>query len=556
MYKPSTLAVAKPVVDALYVAGIALKPKAAGYPVGVLADHYHVNITPTHTDLTPEQRVDLKNHFSKCNEVQHQTSEQEFDQLVELAAHGLTRMLTTVQQVIVPFCKVIKSDFEVMVQRDGIPDISVTPFVYHAIHADSGLVEHVQHNYARVELQPQYRTFLMDRPSLDTLQDWVCRNTHVADESIKGWFAGLSAEVIDSTWYSLFDTDRSVDLATHYLFNRNQCPTNVDALLLAYFLTIYLATEPQDVKGESVSLEEWESAFQRLHNYFGATLGYAYQRRAQAVRQTKIILSSRVGTPEEGRIHVVVNGDTWTQWTESGGDVKQVLGAVLVDPARKHAKDLDDAKESLITAWDRKHYIYKSIKADKFSRARRSVLTDLLAGKYAGAEYSDHLPPLTDEVIRDRAGKYLATVTDKGLECTATVVKDLICAVWYPDTPYCEFLNVMERMGKEHVGMAPREVALFSTAEMLAQWLAKQISAYAVDYDIRQSEPVSHSTAVASDDAIPDTIEADNIALELTPDEAETTEYVDADEHGEVPPVKIETTEANDHVETPMAETA
>lgn len=485
MFKPTTLASIRPLAETLTSNQLVLQPKAAHYPVGVLAAHFEIPQAPSYQSMDPERFQAVAEKYQQSNKYQTEDSCATFDALVEKMALGVRSMLTKARAQIVPLARLLKEHYEKKGEISRLAQLEVQPVQIHAIHQEANLTSHLVEHYARLPELPQYRSFILPVPEAETLIDWLARNRHVDEQTTREWALGLGSDVLKDVFRELFTRSRSLTREDLSFTRRENLIFNLDRLLVAYFLTGYLVDEPQDLDRENVSLAEWELALKKLHGMFGALLLQAYQMRARARARKQVVWRYEVENPMvDGRITVYTNADVYQEWLEQGGDVKMLLGAALVAPARRLAVDLENDRENLIAQWEKKHYLIRQARLDLFLRTRRQHLRETFSYCRQIEGASDLLPPdLTG--MEDRLEAQLRALREEELDDPMRLITKLVCEVFYPGTTYRKFFEEMDRAAGNFPDLTPREAATLATVEMVTQWLASQVQVRPFTPDVR-----------------------------------------------------------------------
>lgn len=530
MLKPSTVSVARPAAEALTENGIVLVPRSPQYPVAVMSEYFTIGGDFTGQSGN-EETTQLTTQFMDDNKDLGEQAEAEFDELVDNMAGGIQRMMTLVRGVVVPVCKSAKETLDDCIAEGAGTDLKIEPFNYHAVHSDPSLTGHLAEHYGNLKRQETYRTFLMDMPSRQTLIDWVSTTRHLDETQVKEWLLELDEGDIENVWYALFDTRREIDPSDIHFLRNAQRPFNIDSVLFAYLLTSYLTAEPQEVRGESVDLSEWETAMAQLHGLMGATLLMFYQRREKDRRIGRLVLKSTADTPyEDGIVHVTVNGDIFGQWVDKGGDTRQLLGAAVTDPTRVAVDDLDDAKQGLIDAWERKYPMIKQHRADKALANRRDMLKTILVERVGGlsSDLEESLPSIATMELRKRFNAEIQATQIDEFDDTWRLITRLVCNLYYPHTPFLAYLRNMDRLASVHKDLPSREVATLAVVEMVAQWLADQARPEAVAFE--EPQPVEDQLDMAEREAKEPEAEAgiDADADDIEPSQGEAEPEEDA----------------------------
>jgi len=507
MFKPTTLSVARPVAETLTQNNIILTPKGSHLPVGVMADHFRIPVDAEFKPLNPGDYDRITEMFREYHESPSEMVEAEHDRLVDLMAHGLESMLNTVRSKVVPVCKMQRQRFEESSDQKRLAHIEITPFNYHAIHNEPALTEHV-HSYHNIRGRDTYRTFLVPTPSVETMIEWMSHTNHVDAELVKKWaLENVGADDMEVVWLQLFGASREINPHSLDLVSLGRMPFNVDKLLAAYFITSYLCANPQEVNGESVSLEEWEETMATLHRFLGASLCRAYERRARDRQRQRVVISYEADDAiRRGRVIVHVNGDVYPDWLEQGGDVKVLLGAAVSEPNRLHAKDFEGRENGLTQVWERKHYLIRQAKLTNYLRQRREELRFMFL--HPSYDVKELLPEtkLSVSELEQRVNQQVDALREEDLDDIPRTVTRLVCGIYYPGSPFLEFLETMDQVAQDHSDLPPREVATVAAIEMTASWLSSQVTANRFEARIehqetRQPEPQPEEEGAVTDEA-------------------------------------------------------
>lgn len=517
MFRLSTISVAKATADTLSYRNVLLQPKSSSLAVGVVTNHFNAPIEPTYKVLSTSEANAVKERFAELNKNQSKISEDEFNEIVELMSYGIRRMVTTIRNNVVPLIKDLTENTQWYIDKKQTPDVRIETFMFHPIHSEVGLADHVLNSYGDVRQLDVYRVFMMDYPGHESLINWISKNGMVSPEVTKQWLVGLNENDLRRTWEQTFLTDRSIKANTG-VFDKTRLPFEIDQLLAVYFLTIYLAEEPQTVIGESVTLEEWQQHMRVLHRYAGALLSYCYQKRIKDLNGGVIVYNYQLPGVYDGIYAVTVNGELIKPWLENGGDIKMVFGALVSNPALKSIAQLEEHRDELIKVWDRKYYMLKQLTQDSSFRNSRDGLKSAFMSTIRRGDNGFELPEtLTFDEISKRLDNELAVFKEKDFEDLPTTIKCLVCRVLYPNTPYLEYLNSMDNAAKEAPELNAREAGLIALIDLVGSWLAKQIDVTIVDYDYSREDD---SNAVSAEPALVDSDEVERKVIEEKPDDA------------------------------------
>lgn len=457
-------------------------------PLTVASHMLMTPFEPKEGEFTMERREEIRDAFAQANQDLGEQHDETFQIVTDNLAKGLQQMLQVARTVIVPACKQVKEVYDNVESSSRVPEISITPVAFHPVHREPALTEHLANTYAGYRVMDEYRSFRITPPAESTFFEWLSDNNHLTKEQTQAWLASIDAtEVFRDVWYNLFQHSRTVTPSTLEFAQRGRLPFTFDHLLMAYLTTAHLCGDPQSLDGESASLEEWEAAMICLHSMLGSTLLHAYQWRAKAERQRRVVF--RYETPKGNQIHtphkVWVNPDVYNDWLQDGGSPKVLLGASIVAPAAMASADFKGRHDELIAAWDRHHHLKRQVVLDRFLSQRRETLQMLLLDRPDGEGYD--LPELDYDTLRTRVNHELAALKEDDLDDMWRTITTLVCNVYYPNTPYRGFLESMDRISKTQPELPPRELATLATVEMLSRWLTNQMGS--ASFEVAETKP-------------------------------------------------------------------
>lgn len=480
MFRMSTENVIAPAVRTFTLNDLMLTFRTANCPPAELADRY---IVPT--DGSADGVVAA---MVKANAKPSEEAADTFDAMVDNVAYGLRSLLTTAHTVIAPILREAKSVYDELSEgMSPIPQIEVKPVVFNAIHQHDTLVSHIE---TYQHCPESVRTLKMDCPEIDDLIDILCQNNHVDADTVRSWTLAIGADVLREGWYWLFGERGVVDCNELMVSRKINYHRTLDSTLVAYFLTAWLCGNPRDVKGESVSLEEWEKHMTALHTLAGATLREMYIRRGRDNTKGKLILSV---VNDFDCTCVYVNGDLYNEWTASGGDVSTLLGASIVGGVF-HIADINERKDELTRAWERKHYSLKLKAVNQYSSARRDVVRSVI--KTVERTFRKDLPEqLSADLFETRLANELNALTDQDLDDIQRSLAQLVTGIWYPGTPHRKFLAAMDRSVKLGLAKTPREAATSALMDMLSEWMVGMLATERVEISdlsrpVKANEPL------------------------------------------------------------------
>lgn len=500
------------------------------FPIAQFADGYAVDSEPTNTPVTDEMTASVEEFFEENNEELPVTVEEDNHDLVSLVAAALGKIQYNVANVICPGIDSMVRDFNERQKTSTSADIRADVFNYDPIHAEPRLTSHLQ-NYAAVNPQPEYRTFILGAQTAEQIIEMVSvNNPHAEREQVTEWLLKVEPETITRTWSDLFGRNRVVKAAEIPFLVGANAPFNVDALLLAYFLCGHLGENPQEVVGEmNVGDEDWTHTLRLLHEMLGAYLLRAYQRRAQDVQNGVLVLRSEAANAiENRRLVVYINGDVEPQWKAQNGDISEVLGSALETEGQQTLARLAERKAYFVQKFQAVYPLIQQAARDNADRSRRKDMIEAFLTQAAQGTLGE----LQVEELRDKVVDAIRQVRPEHLCNEFIAFGQLICRVYFPESIYWEFMELMDKAGQEAPEASRRELSTQALLTLYAVWASQQVRVERYKPEVVEAAPapLEEPTGGEAEEAIADAAVGEGPLVEET-------------EEGDEPEAEVEETE-------------
>jgi hypothetical protein len=442
------------------------------FPLARFADTFNVDAAPTNEPVTPELTAAVEEHFEEINQEELPHEEDDKEALISMVTASLAKVQFNTSNVIVPSIDSMVRDFNERQQASNEADVRIDIFNYDPIHSDPRLTTHVQ-SYANVNPQAEYRSFTLRPASTESIIDMVSiNNPHLEREQVVEWLLKVQPEVIDSVYASLFHNGNGVSPSNLPFVVGGNAPFNIDALALAYFLCGHLTENPADVVGQSVDLDEWAHTMRMLHEMLGSYLLRAYLRRAEDRQNQVLVLRSDARSPVENRrVIVILNGDLAQEWQAAGGDANVILGCAVDDGGAQTIPRLNEKADRYRQRWMAIYPLIRQSAADQAARNRR---TDMVEAFFAQAQFGTLAEyGVTD--LRERLAQSIRSLREKEIENEYEGFARLICAIYFPEPTYYDYLQLMQQYGEQWPEASRRELSTQSLLTLVAIWIAQQI---------------------------------------------------------------------------------
>lgn len=474
------------------------------YPVAQFAQGYTPDQAPTNTEVTPEMTASVEEHFEEMNDEAVVTEEEVGADLISLVSGALAKIQYNVNNVVVPAIDSMVRDFNERQQASTSADVRADIFRYNAIHSEPRLTTHLQ-NYAAVNPQASYRTFILNAASVEEIIEMVSiNNPHAEREQVTEWLLGVDPEVISQTYASLFNRNKALNVAELPFIVATNAPFNVDALVLAYFLCGHLSENPCEVISESVTADDWYHTMRMLHEMLGSYVLRAYTRRAEDMRNGVLILRSDSSNAVENRRLVVhLNGDVEPQWKAQGGDLSAVLGSALETEGSQTIARLEERKVYFIQKFQAVYPLIKAAAEDNAERSRRKDMVEAFCAQAVQGTLGD----LQVDGLREKVLVAIRGVRPEQLCNEFLAFGKMICSVYFPESTYWDYMCTMDQCAAEsETEISNRELATNALFSLYAAWAASQIQVERFKPEVVETapEPLEEPTGDEAESAIAD----------------------------------------------------
>ena len=539
MFNPNTLGTVAPLAQALTNSNRALVV-VEGTPAAEVASCYTDPAEANGLPYSDKVAQVAQEDFEQANAEVLPEVDDNFTTQVNLMAKGIQTVGYNARNVLIPAIDSVVAGYNEKQGAAEQPAIEVNVFKYDPVHSDPRLTNHVASKYNNVQSRPEYQTFLLNPASPEQIIEMVStENPHLDQPQVTDWLLQVGAERIQGVWQALFGTARVLDPSRISFLMPSNLPKSIDELLLAYCLAGHFMDHPQDVVGESVTLDQWNRVMAILHELFGAVLLKAYEYRADDIRTGKLVIEYNARDPLKHRtVQVLANGDVYPSWSANGGNLEALMGAAVYSPQLRHAAQIDASQADLAERWQKLYPLLDGACKDYSLRKRRENL--MSAFLQPTRPLPEQLPQLSQVEVAERMQNAMQQISNEDLENPFCAAGKLVTSVYYPNPIYGKFLNSYEKQAKVHPGATGREIAMEAYIDIAADWLAQQ---YRVVPFVQSVDPV----------AVQAQADADAAENEQAVDQAEAaaTQAVDAvNEANAVEPATTEQTDAEGNTDT------
>ena len=536
MFNPDTLDAVRDAAQTLTEQERVLTIPNAEFPLAVYADGFNCESEGNQVAMSDDLAVAVEDHFVEHNVEAPANVNEEREALIANMHTAIAKIQFNTQNVIIPAIKAMATDYASRQNVTGQADCDVSTFNYDPIHNDPRLVNHIQTRYARVRPLPEYRTFMLRPIDAAAIIEMVSvNNPHLDQEQVTEWALRIPSQRIESVWSELFGEARGITVSNLSFINPNEFPFNLDELTLAYFICGHYIENPQDVPGESVTVEEWEQTTRLLHEMLGFYIIRAYENRLEMRESNTLVLRYDAHRPiENRRVTVVLNGDVAESWLIKGGSVEALLGAAIDGGNVVLAQAIDARSDYYIKRWTATYPLIKQAAMDHAESRRRQDVIDTFLSKVSNGPLAEKQIGNVSEILSS-AMRY---VRGEDLDNPYSVFCNLICRTYYTEPMYKMYLDAIDEYGQHFPGAELAELNTQALISLIAIFQAQQIKVEAFNPDVdpnaklpqpeqvEESEELSEPTGEEVSEAVGDAVEGEGPLAE-TPEAEEVDPYSD-----------------------------
>lgn len=429
---------------------------------GVMVDNADTSATPY-------------NHASAlANESNNQLLQQRFDEFIGLIVPSVTAHISFAKNVVGPVvtsmtAKVAKTmedaanlapNFEVVV-RD-----TPEPLLNEALQAT------VLREATDSALLPE-ADLKLPQKSLEEVYALMSSGSGAFDESVRAWISKRGDDFFAGIWGSVFSADSGNTPATSRSFAQlvNDPDTGAEAALAIYLLTQRLEDEVPE--GVAMDLGDYVRLVRQYRNAAIETLGRFYRDvgdRSQA--------GTLVQSVDKVKLKIVVHGDVYRRWLETGGTPEVLAGMAVDGSTRYTVQNIDDRKAEFLSTWNSYAALQQTLARTNGFNLFKSALvsawtTEMLnpfeqeKDKFADVTWLQNVNDLFQEEMKK--------ITVRHMEDVGATCQSLLCSTRFFYTDSGKILDSMVMAAKANPSIDAREAALIAIIEYVSDYIADQL---------------------------------------------------------------------------------
>lgn len=394
------------------------------------------------------------------------------DEIVAAAVDTVNANLNIARNEAMPTVKEIYAVYSKHMEEldiDAKSPVVIMPNIYSEVWGSpylDGLVSRF------VDVPLDVAEFPMALPSLSGEEIHAMIRTGIAsfDVQIKVWLNNLPADKLVNTYNKTF-VNKSVSVGHQIGSQHVVNGSNLDRNDLLMIFLIATGFEDNIPDGVNMPLEMLQLHMSKMREQAGRALAIELLRRERDVANE--VLVYQVSEPDiNSKRTVRVNNDVYLKYLKNGGTPESIYGAVINDGPKTVTALVDNAEKNAKT-WNSFQILQNQrVAAQVYTAQRDSVLYAI--SKYIVSSDPESLPTAKD-ALQVRLRKVVGECREKDFDVEIVAVRNIVCDVLYANTNSKKLLLAMDAVEEANPSLEPREVALYATIDLVAQWVAGQM---------------------------------------------------------------------------------
>lgn len=395
------------------------------------------------------------------------------DGLARSVASHMSMAKNVVSPAVATLRNYVVSEVERVVNSTKL-DYSVSPLeMPEPLHNDS-LQTAIARQTSGTSLMPERQVKLKTLP-VQEIYELMAPGSGEFDSSVRLWISTLGDEFFSNVYNSFFSEDAGLTPGSSWNWEQalGDYKTGPDAALAVYLLAQRLEAEVPE--GVTIPLNDFKVILNEYRQAAVETLTRAILDNENSLKNGILVLeyNSRTKT-------IVVNGEVYRRWLETGGTPEILAGALISGNAGYTVAGIDESKAKYADLLS-EHMTMLSVKRqsnsfDIFKRAlREGYLSSMLQ---TTTEESDMVvSPGWRQNADDAFERELALLGPVDMEDVAGVCMRVLCRsrFYYTDAEF--FLQSMINAAKAKPGIDAREAGLVAMIAYVSRGAAQWIEA-------------------------------------------------------------------------------
>jgi hypothetical protein len=298
-----------------------------------------------------------------------------------------------------------------------------------------------------------------------------------ADEAIVAWYTRKGDAFLQSVWNSFFADPATVSGANFLSYDavdRMEMFDRIDVYLAMYLFSTKIYSAVDD-SAEGMTLTTYQNILAQTRDYAGTMIRQLMTQVSGMLTAGLVVLD--INQPAKS---ARVFAPNYRAWLEAGGQPETVLGLIVDGRRANSIVYLQEAQVDLLAKWSDYRAFHEAVSSNAEFDSYRDVLVlkfrELMSG-LAGEEktFVDATPDYFDRVNTVLTNE-IGSLVPSDMKNTFEVAMRIICRARFYYTDAEVILNGIMEASKVNPNIDPRQAALISTINYVADYVADQLT--------------------------------------------------------------------------------
>lgn len=300
------------------------------------------------------------------------------------------------------------------------------------------------------------------------LLELIKTGENIIDASIETWVIKLGDGYLSKVFNSIID---GTNTPIQYLME-----TDINAALFVFLLSNKLYNNP--ISGFIEELDNFNRKITDLRNQAALRILGAYTTHRLNISTGNLIKNYSANK-------VIVFGDTYRPWVESGGDVKAIFGSTLLNNVKTRVSEINEMSSELISNWTKRtQFKLSAIRNSEFISKKEAfvfALDKLVNDNFV--EFYGHLVPEGTTPNRDLneykeyvrlSEEFISKIKESDMNNIWDLCTNVVCDCIFYYTSAHDILENINEVMKNNPEMEIREATLLATIQYVVDYVCAQ----------------------------------------------------------------------------------
>lgn len=323
--------------------------------------------------------------------------------------------------------------------------------------------------YEQSNAPREYRLPMHPTLSAADIRALLTTGSKAFDTELTDALSGISDELLSNIVNSVFSSSENPYRFIEQLAHDRSMASSMALLILFIIASVYVKTPPEGVNAAGMN---YGHAILDVRSHTAISVLNVMRRRERDLRLNSLII--KWPSSIDSLKAIEVNGDVYAKWLADGGAPELLFGSYFTDKEQNCASLLAK-RDVYIQKWNEaERGLVAQATADRYAVMQRE-LAEALFEAIRGLS-DDWLVNGSREPLIAAVRERLPHTTIRDLDNLPMCVRHIVCHALFPQTNAMRILSTMDKLILDMPDAPVREIALHTAIDILAEWLASQIT--------------------------------------------------------------------------------